>query len=305
MRQVVYPVAMSLAGYIAGPAGESDWILIDPEIDFEAMFARLDAILMGRRTYETTRKYQGGSMPGIESYVFSRTLRQADCRGVIISDTSDGFGPEEASGKDIWLFGGGVLFRRLLELGLMDRVPVEIIRFSKLDLSQRMAAVDQQFPARHQCSAYATTSLLASSRVTTIEGSDPDGESQVVCRFPWRELELLDCNTPDAHPACGDLRCGESLDLRDTPRRSIDHQHVPVTDPLDNGPRCGTRGTSNLEYPHACSERQGVDNLRQARRQGPGHVASEASRPANPTAASGHRAAVVDLRVALPAREPG
>jgi hypothetical protein len=39
MRQVVYSVAMSLDGYIAGPAGEADWIVIDPEIDFEAMSA--------------------------------------------------------------------------------------------------------------------------------------------------------------------------------------------------------------------------------------------------------------------------
>jgi hypothetical protein len=38
MRQVVYSVAMSLDGYIAGPAGESESILIDPEIDIDAMF---------------------------------------------------------------------------------------------------------------------------------------------------------------------------------------------------------------------------------------------------------------------------
>jgi dihydrofolate reductase len=40
---------------------------------------------------------------------------------------ADGYGAEEQSGKDIWLFGGGVLFGSLLELGLVDRVSVAII----------------------------------------------------------------------------------------------------------------------------------------------------------------------------------
>jgi dihydrofolate reductase len=130
MRQVVYSVAMSLDGYIAGPAGEADWIVIDPEIDFEAMFARFDAILMGRKTYETTRTHQGGgATPGIESYVFSRTLRQADCRGVTVSDdpSQTVSALKKRPGKDIWLFGGGALFGSLLELGLVDRVSVAIV----------------------------------------------------------------------------------------------------------------------------------------------------------------------------------
>lgn len=129
MRQVVYSVAMSLDGYIAGPHGESDWIVIDPEIDFKAIFARFDVIVMGRKTYELTRTQQGASMPGVTSYVFSRTLRQADCRGVTVSDDPSRTIPalKDQPGKDIWLFGGGELFRSLLELGLVDRVSVAIV----------------------------------------------------------------------------------------------------------------------------------------------------------------------------------
>ncbi len=38
MRRIRYQVAMSLDGYIAGPKGEHDWILMDPEIDFREFF---------------------------------------------------------------------------------------------------------------------------------------------------------------------------------------------------------------------------------------------------------------------------
>jgi dihydrofolate reductase len=130
MRNVVYSAAMSLDGYIAGAKGESDWIMIDPELDLGAMFVRFDTILLGRKTYQTTRTGGGGDgMPGVRSYVFSRTLKQADARGVTVSnDPMQTIAALKAQpGRDIWLFGGGVLFRSLLELGLVDTVGVAII----------------------------------------------------------------------------------------------------------------------------------------------------------------------------------
>lgn len=59
MRKIRYIVAMSVDGYIAGPNGEADWISMDPEVDFAAIWAQFDTGLMGRRTYEAARKRPG------------------------------------------------------------------------------------------------------------------------------------------------------------------------------------------------------------------------------------------------------
>src|SRR5437763_435737 len=50
MRRICFSVAMSLDGYIAGPNGEYDWIIMDPDIDFAEMMNRFDTILIGRHT---------------------------------------------------------------------------------------------------------------------------------------------------------------------------------------------------------------------------------------------------------------
>jgi dihydrofolate reductase len=130
-RQVRYAVAMSLDGCIAGPAGEFDWIVTDPEIDFAAMFDKYDTLLIGRRTFAAMQAMGGAAPdmgPGITSVVVSRTMRQADHPGLTIVNDAAPYVRDLKSrpGKDIWLFGGGELFRSLLEAGLVDAVEVAV-----------------------------------------------------------------------------------------------------------------------------------------------------------------------------------
>jgi dihydrofolate reductase len=130
MRRIRYAVAMSLDGYIAGPKGEADWIIMDPDIDFGALFEQFDTFLLGRRTFEPMAQVRKGEVSGVKTFVFSRTLRQQDYPGVtIVADSAEETvaALRAEPGKDIWLFGGGSLFRSLLDAGLVDTVEVAIM----------------------------------------------------------------------------------------------------------------------------------------------------------------------------------
>ncbi len=131
MRRVVYSVAMSLDGYIAGPKGEFDWISTDPDIDFKEIFSHFDTLLVGRRSFEAmVGQGQAGGWPGMKTVVFSRTLKASAYPDVtMVSDNVAAVVKKLKAqpGKDIWLFGGGELFRSLLDAGVVDGVGVAVI----------------------------------------------------------------------------------------------------------------------------------------------------------------------------------
>ena len=122
---------MSLDGYIARPNGEYDWILMDPDIDFNAIANEFDTLLIGRKTYEPMAS--GGQIEGLpemKTYVFSTTLRSEDHPDVTLvkEDAAKTVAELRAEpGKDIWLFGGGELFRSLHAAGQVDTVEVAVI----------------------------------------------------------------------------------------------------------------------------------------------------------------------------------
>src|SRR5689334_21020658 len=123
VRELVYSVATSLDGFIAGPKGEFDWIIQDPTMDFGEIFGGFDTLVMGRNCYEfMMREGRSPKEFGMKVFVASTTLDQAQHRDVTIigSDLAARVAElKRTSGKEIWLFGGGTTFRSLLDAGLV------------------------------------------------------------------------------------------------------------------------------------------------------------------------------------------
>ena len=133
-RRVCYQVASSLDGFIAAEDGSYDWIPMDPDIDFPAMFARFETLVMGRLTYEVMLAYEGGvneqGVYGKPTIVFSRTLTPIEHPNVSVTaeDPAEVVANlKQQAGGDIWIFGGGNLFRQLADAKLVDTVEVAIV----------------------------------------------------------------------------------------------------------------------------------------------------------------------------------
>ena len=129
-KRLRYQVAVSLDGFIATPDGGYDWLVDDPAIDFKALAGEFDTAVAGRKTYEIMASQGQVGMPGIEFVIFSRTLAPTQKRGLrILGDDPAGVVAElkKKKGRDIWLFGGGELFRTLLDAGLVDTVELAVM----------------------------------------------------------------------------------------------------------------------------------------------------------------------------------
>lgn len=132
MGRLRYSVAMSLDGFIADEDGGYDWITAEDGIDFAAFLAKIDTLLMGQGTWQILEGQEDGPamFDGMKLIVVSTTMDPAAYPGIEVVN-ADVVARAEAlkldTEKDIWLFGGGVLFRSMLEARLVDRVELGVI----------------------------------------------------------------------------------------------------------------------------------------------------------------------------------
>ena len=129
MRTVTYGAACSLDGFIAGRDGSMDWLHFSRDVQrvMAAYWATIDAVLMGRKTWEGGG---GGGSGGqaIATYVFSRSLREAPAGAHLVASDAGEFVRKlkRQPGKGICLMGGGELARSLFEAGVIDEVGINV-----------------------------------------------------------------------------------------------------------------------------------------------------------------------------------
>jgi dihydrofolate reductase len=129
-RRVQLFIATSLDGYIAGPGGDLAWLFHDADYGYTPFYARVDTVLMGRRTYETALSFDPWPYAGRKAVVFSR-------RGELVVASPDTVATARTpadvvaelrarSGDNLWLVGGGTLAQAFFDAGLVDDLIVSI-----------------------------------------------------------------------------------------------------------------------------------------------------------------------------------
>jgi dihydrofolate reductase len=125
-------VAMSLDGKIARSDGSFDWLMPYPPQEFgiDAFHAEIDAVVMGRDTYEIERGM--GKWPHSGKPVFVVTSRPIEAAPPLVeARTGDLLAlADELAGRGyrkIGVEGGGQLIRGLIAIGRLDVLEMAII----------------------------------------------------------------------------------------------------------------------------------------------------------------------------------
>lgn len=139
MKKVILDLAVSLDGFIEGPHGETDWCIMDDDMDFEGFLSGIDTIFYGRRSYDAWGNYDPGSaaspaedafwknIHAKQKYVFSGRHREDDNAVYITGDIAETVsGIRQQGGKDIWLYGGSGLIRTFIGLDLIDTYRISV-----------------------------------------------------------------------------------------------------------------------------------------------------------------------------------
>ncbi len=128
MPKVILFIATSLDGYIAGPAGEIDWLFHDADYGYTAFFDSVEVLVMGRKTYELSLSFGEWPYGDKPAYVFTRQAPPDDPRVRFVAGDAAGLiaGLRARATGNIWLVGGGALVSTFLQAGLIDEFVISV-----------------------------------------------------------------------------------------------------------------------------------------------------------------------------------
>lgn len=147
MRKIISLIHMSLDGFAAGPNGEIDWVVYNPQIEQmgHELHNTTDAAIYGRVTYQMMANYwptvlaDPTSDEGARNHarwletatkiVVSRTMTGTTWdKSLLIRDNiAEEIGKlKRQPGKDMWLLGSPTLTQTLMHLGLIDEYRINL-----------------------------------------------------------------------------------------------------------------------------------------------------------------------------------
>lgn len=146
-------LGMSLDGFIARPDGSVDWLMAFPApMDtFEAFYATVDTVLIGRATYDLVLTFQGPFYEGKRVAVLThRPPAPRHGETFVAGAPADVLAGLAASGSRSVYVDGGAVVSQFLAAGLLDALTVTIVpivlgegrRLFQGTLPERRLAVD-------------------------------------------------------------------------------------------------------------------------------------------------------------------
>ena len=135
MKKIIYYVATSLDGFIAGPNDDiSQFILQGKGVEkYQADLAKFSTVIMGRKTYEFG--YQFGlpagqpAYPNMQHFIFSDSMYLENLHDAVHIEKMnlDRIKEiKEKSATDIYLCGGGQFAGWLLDNGQIDQLKLKV-----------------------------------------------------------------------------------------------------------------------------------------------------------------------------------
>jgi dihydrofolate reductase len=125
-------IATSLDGYIARPDGGIDWLerveLAGEDYGFADFFASVDALVMGRATYDVVSSFAEWPYADKRLYVLTNRPAEAVHGEVFVAGTpGEVLERVAADGAQHVYVDGGVVIRQFAAAGLIDRYTISII----------------------------------------------------------------------------------------------------------------------------------------------------------------------------------